>query len=175
METAVKTKWDIDQAHSEISFKVKHMMISSLTGYFQDFNALVETDNENFINADFNFKAQIDSITTKNSDRDTHLRSEDFFNSEVYPEMIFKSISFDGNFLIGDLTIRDITKEISLEVDFNGIAVDPYGQTKAGFEIKGEINRKDFGLTWRAVTETGNIVVSDKVRLVMDVQFVKQV
>lgn len=174
METVAKTKWNIDPAHSEISFKVKHMMISTLTGHFQDFDAMVETDNENFINADFNFKAKIDSITTKNSDRDAHLKSDDFFNAESYPEMTFKSTTFDGDSLTGDLTIRDITKEISLDVDFNGIAVDPYGQTKAGFEITGSINRKDFNLTWSAVTEAGSIVVSDTIKLTVDLQFIKE-
>ena len=174
METAVKTKWNIDTAHSEISFKVKHMMISTVTGHFQDFDASVETDNDNFINADFNFTAKIDSINTKNSDRDAHLKSDDFFNVEQYPNLTFKSKSFNGQTMIGDLTIRDVTKEIELDVDFNGIAVDPYGQTKAGFEIRGTINRKDFNLTWGAVTEAGSVVVADKVKLVIDLQFIKQ-
>ena len=174
METVVKTKWNIDPTHSEISFKVKHMMISTVTGHFQDFDASVRTDNDNFNNADFNFTARIDSITTKNSDRDAHLKSDDFFNADAYPEMTFKSTSFDGNSLFGDLTIRDITKEISLDVDFNGIAVDPYGQTKAGFEITGSINRKDFNLTWSAVTEAGSIVVSDTIKLIVDLQFIKE-
>lgn len=173
MKTIVKTKWNIDTAHSEISFKVKHMMISTVTGHFEDFNASVETEDENFINANFNFSARVDSINTKNPDRDTHLKSDDFFNAEVYPEMIFSSKSFDGSNLIGDLTIRDITKEVSLDVDFNGIAVDPYGQTKAGFEVAGNINRKDFNLTWSAVTEAGSIVVSDTIKLIVDLQFIK--
>lgn len=102
------------------------------------------------------------------------MKSDDFFNAEKFPELKFVSKSFDGEQLIGDLTIRDITKEIALDVDFNGVAVDPYGQTKAGFEIKGEINRKDFNLTWNAVTEAGSIVVSDKVKLAVEVQFIKQ-
>ena len=173
METIVKTKWNIDTAHSEISFKVKHMMISTVTGYFEKIDASVETENENFENADFNFRAQINSINTKNSDRDNHLKSDDFFNAEAYPEMTFNSKSFDGSTLIGDLTIRDVTKEISLDVDFNGVAVDPYGQTKAGFEIVGKINRKDFNLTWSTVTEAGSIVVSDTIKLIVDLQFIK--
>ena len=173
METIVKTKWNIDTAHSEISFKVKHMMISTVTGYFEKIDASIETENENFVNADFNFRAQINSINTKNSDRDDHLKSDDFFNAEAYPEMTFNSKSFDGSTLIGDLTIRDVTKEISLDVDFNGVAVDPYGQTKAGFEIVGKINRKDFNLTWSAVTEAGSIVVSDTIKLIVDLQFIK--
>lgn len=174
MDTAVKTKWNIDTAHSEISFKVKHMMISTVTGHFADFNASVKTKNENFIHADFNFTAKTESINTKNADRDAHLKSDDFFNSEAYPEMTFKSKSFDGSALVGDLVIRDVTKEISLDVDFNGIAVDPYGQTKAGFEVTGSINRKDFNLTWSAVTEAGSIVVSDTIKLIVDLQFIKE-
>jgi polyisoprenoid-binding protein YceI len=174
METAVKTKWNIDTTHSEIAFKVKHMMISTVTGHFEDFNATVETESENFINANFNFTAKTGSINTKNKDRDSHLKSDDFFNAEKYPEMTFKSKSYDGNTLTGDLTIRDVTKEIELDVDFNGIAVDPYGQTKAGFEATGNINRKDFKLTWSAVTEAGSIVVSDTVKLIIDLQFIKQ-
>jgi len=169
-----RTNWSIDLTHSEVAFKVKHMMISTVTGYFDDFEATVQTDGENFNNASIAFSAKTASINTKNKDRDAHLKSDDFFNAEKFPEIKFVSKSFDGEQLIGDLTIRDITKEITLDVDFNGIAVDPYGQTKAGFEIKGEINRKDFNLTWNAVTEAGSIVVSDKVKLAVDVQFVKQ-
>lgn len=173
METAVKTNWNIDNAHSEIAFKVKHMMISTVTGYFEDYSASVETENEDFKGASFSFTAQTDSINTKNSDRDAHLKSDDFFNVEAYPELKFESKSFDGSTLIGDLTIKNITKEVSLDVDFNGVAVDPYGQTKAGFDISGAINRKDFDLTWSAVTEAGKIVVSDTVKLQLNVQFVK--
>ena len=168
------TNWSIDNAHSEIAFKVKHMMISTVTGHFEDFEATAKTNGDNFNNAVIEFSAKTASINTKNKDRDAHLKSDDFFNSEKFPEMKFVSKSFDGEHLIGDLTIRDVTKEISLNADFNGIAVDPYGQTKAGFEITGELNRKDFNLTWSAITEAGSIVVSDKVKLVVDVQFIKQ-
>jgi polyisoprenoid-binding protein YceI len=171
---ALKTKWAIDPTHSEITFKVKHMMISTVTGHFQEFDANLETDNENFVDASINFSAKIDSINTKNADRDGHLKSNNFFNTEAYPEMTFVSKSFDGETLVGDLTIRDVTKEVALDVDLNGIAVDPYGQTKAGFEIKGEISRKDFNLTWNAVTEAGSIVVSDKVKIQVEAQFIKQ-
>lgn len=168
------TNWSIDNAHSEIAFKVKHMMISTVTGHFEDFSATAKTNGDNFNNAVIEFSAKTASINTKNKDRDAHLKSDDFFNSEKFPEMKFVSKSFDGENLIGDLTIRDITKEITLNADFNGVAVDPYGQTKAGFEITGELNRKDFNLSWSAVTEAGSIVVSDKVKLVVDVQFIKQ-
>lgn len=168
------TNWSIDNAHSEIAFKVKHMMISTVTGHFEDFEATAKTNDDNFNNAIIEFSAKTESINTKNKERDVHLKSDDFFNSEKFPEMKFVSKSFDGEHLIGDLTIRDVTKEITLNADFNGVAVDPYGQTKAGFEITGQLNRKDFNLTWSAVTEAGSIVVSDKVKLVIDVQFIKQ-
>lgn len=174
MENLVNTNWKIDTDHSEIAFKVKHMMISTVTGYFENFEASIDSENENFNDAKIKFSAKTDSINTKNEDRDTHLKSDDFFNSEKFPALSFVSKSFDGEKLVGDMTIRDITKEIILDVDFNGVAVDPYGQTKSGFEIKGEINRKDFNLTWSAVTEAGSIVVSDKVKLVVDAQFIKQ-
>lgn len=171
---STKTNWVIDHAHSEIAFKVKHMMISTVTGFFEDFTASAETEGDNFDNGNFTFSAKTASINTKNNDRDAHLKSDDFFNSEAFPNMTFVSKSFNGEELVGDLTIRDVTKEVSLTADFNGIAVDPYGQTKAGFEISGVINRKDFNLTWSAVTEAGSIVVSDKVKLVVDAQFIKQ-
>lgn len=175
METAVKTKWNIDKTHSEVGFKVKHMMISTVKGHFEDYKASVETADDSFSDASFSFSAKIDSINTKNGDRDNHLKSDDFFNASEYPEMTFKSKSFDGENLVGDLTIRDVTEEVILEVDFNGVAVDPYGKTKAGFEMRGKINRKDFNLTWSAVTEAGSIVVADIVNLAIDAQFVKEV
>ncbi|MFS4417493.1 YceI family protein [Maribacter sp. 2307ULW6-5] len=168
------TTWKVDAAHSEIDFKVKHMMISTVKGSFDAFDATVETEGDDFKNAQFHFTAEVSSINTKNNDRDTHLNSDDFFNAEAHPELKFISKSFDGNTLIGDLTIKDVTKEVALQADFNGVAVDPYGQTKAGFEITGKVNRKDFGLTWSAVTEAGNIVVGDTINLVADIQFIKQ-
>ena len=174
MKTLVKTKWNIDPTHSVIGFKVKHMMISTVTGHFEDFNATIETETENFNDSEISFTAQTNSINTKNSDRDAHLKSDDFFNAEAYPELNFTSTSFDGGTLIGDLTIRDITKEVSLDIGFNGTAVDPYGQTKAGFEVTGAINRKDFNLTWNAITEAGSIVVSDTIKLIIDLQFIKE-
>ena len=168
------TNWSLDSAHSEIAFKVKHMMISTVTGHFEDFEATAKTDGDDFKNAEFTFTAKTASINTKNKDRDAHLRSDDFFNSEEFPELKFVSKSFDGDKLVGDLTIRDITKEVVLDAELNGVAIDPYGQTKAGFEMTGTINRKDFNLTWSAVTEAGSIVVSDKVKMVVDLQFTKE-
>ena len=169
-----KTKWNIDPTHSEIKFKVKHMMISTVSGQFIDFEGSVDSDSDKFTDAHFTFSAKIDSVDTKNADRDTHLKSDEFFAAEKFPEMTFKSKSFDGNKITGDLTIRDVTKEIVLDTDFNGVAVDPYGQTKAGFELTGSISRKEFGLTWNAVTEAGSVVVSDKIKLDANLQFIKQ-
>ena len=169
-----KTTWAIDPSHSDVMFKVRHMMISTVSGHFEDFNATVNADSDDFSGAEVEFSAKIDSINTKNADRDAHLKSDDFFNAESFPELKFKSKSYDGNKLVGDLTIRDVTKEVTFYTDFNGVATDPYGQTKAGFEISGKINRKDFNLTWSAVTEAGKIVVSDEVKLIVDAQFVKQ-
>ncbi|MDA7803628.1 YceI family protein [Crocinitomix sp.] len=168
------TKWVIDPSHSDVKFKVKHMMISSVSGHFDSFDASVETTSDDFKDAKIDVAIDIDSIHTKNEDRDNHLKSNDFFNAEQFPKMTFKSTGLDGDKLKGELSIRDVTKEVVLNADFNGFAVDPYGQTKAGFELTGEINRKDFGLSWDAITEAGNIVVSDKIKLMVDAQFIKQ-
>lgn len=170
-----KTKWKADPMHSEISFKVKHMMISTVSGQFEKFDVNVETSGEeDFTNAKIDVKIQADSINTRNSDRDKHLKSDDFFNAEKYPVISFTSDSFSGEEVTGELTIRDVTKTVTMDVDFNGFVVDPYGQTKAGFELTGEINRKEFGLKWDAVTEAGSVVVSDKVKMIIGIQLIKQ-
>ncbi|MBY5958620.1 YceI family protein [Membranicola marinus] len=174
METAVKTIWKIDPTHSEINFKVKHMMISTVTGSFETYEGVIESEDDTFKGAEVKFSAEIDSINTRNKDRDAHLKSDDFFNAEKHPQLTFVSKSFDGSTLVGDLTIRDVTKEVTLDVDFNGIVQDPYGQTKAGFEAETSISRKEFNLRWNDVTEAGSIVVSDKVKIIANVQFVKQ-
>jgi len=178
MSTDTLTKWTIDSAHSEITFKVKHLVISTVTGKFKDFDASIESDNEDFENATISFEANIDSIETGNGDRDNHLKSEDFFNATEYPKMIFESSSFkktgDGEYkLVGELTIRDKTKQVELDAEYGGTVVDPYGNTKAGFDVTGKINRKEFGLTWSAVTEAGSVVVSDQVKLNLNVQFTR--
>ncbi len=173
METLTKTIWNVDKDHSEITFKVKHMMISTVTGHFDDFTITVEADDDTFNDASIRFSAKTASINTKNEQRDAHLKSNDFFNAEEHSDLTFASKSFDGETLIGDLTIKGVTREVKLATEFNGVAVDPYGQTKAGFELSGELNRKDFGLTWNAVTEAGNIVVSDTVKLQLAVQLIK--
>lgn len=175
----METKWTVDNMHSEIGFKVKHMMITNVSGNFSDFSADATTQGNDFSTAQFNFSAAINSINTGVADRDAHLKADDFFNAEVYPSMTFKSSEVvkktDDEFkLIGDLTIRDTTKKVELDVDFGGIVVDPYGQTKAGLTISGKIKRSEFGLKWSAVTETGSIVLSDDIRLNSEIQFIKQ-
>ena len=175
----VKTTWGIDPVHSEIHFKVKHMMVSTVTGSFNQFEGHIVSEGDDFENANISFSANTSSIDTKNKQRDQHLKSDDFFNAAQFPKMTFQSKSFikksTGDFrLIGDLTIRDNTKEVEVKVLYNGSAVDPFGKTKAGFEITGKINRKDFGLSWNALTEAGGVMVSEEVRLVLNIQLVKE-
>lgn len=172
-------KWKIDPAHSEIQFKVKHLMITTVTGYFKKFDLEAETETEDFNTAkNIVFTADIDSIDTNNPQRDTHLKSNDFFNAAQHPQLKFvgKKYEAHGNEakLYGDLTIREVTKPIVLDVEFGGAVVDPYGQHKAGFTVSGKILRKDFNLMWDAVTETGNVVVSNEIKIVAEIQLVKQ-
>jgi polyisoprenoid-binding protein YceI len=171
-----KTLWTIDPYHSDIDFKVKHLVISTVTGSFKSFNATVETDGDDLEGAEIHFEAETDSITTGVKQRDEHLRSDDFFNAEKFPKLTFESTSFtrkgDNEYeLKGNLTIRDITKPVTLNVVHGGTIVDQNGDTKAGFEVSGKINRKDFGLKWNGVTETGNVIVSDEVKMNLSVQF----
>lgn len=171
------TKWTIDPTHSEVTFKVKHLMISTVTGSFKVFEGQAETETEEFKTVkNIEFKADVKSIDTNNEQRDTHLKSGDFFAAEDHADMTFTAHNFDVNNgqLQGELTIKNTTKPVSLDVDFGGVVVDPYGQTKAGLTVTGKISRKEFGLTWDAVTEAGNVVVSDQVRLNAEVQLVKQ-
>lgn len=173
------TIWKLDPTHSEVQFKVKHLMITTVTGYFQQFDVNVETEGDDFTTASkIEFTADIDSINTNNEQRDTHLKSADFFNAAEHGQLKFVGKKYEGNGdeakLHGDLTIRGTTKPITVNVEFGGVVVDPYGQTKAGFTISGKISRKDFGLTWNAVTEAGAVVVSDEIRLHAEIQLVKQ-
>ncbi|XOV90900.1 MAG: YceI family protein [Bacteroidota bacterium] len=179
METLTKTIWAIDPTHSEAGFKVRHLVISTVNGKFNEFEGSVETEEDNFEGAEINFAAKIDSISTGVADRDAHLKSDDFFNAAEYPELKFQSTSFtklndDEYALKGDLTIRDNTKPVELKVIYGGTVSDPYGNTKAGFEISGKINRKEFGLKWDDVTEAGSVVVSEEIKLDLNIQLVKQ-
>lgn len=172
------TTWILDPTHSELEFKVKHLMITTVTGKFNEFTASLVTENEDFSDAKVTFEAQIDSISTNNTDRDNHLKSGDFFESEKFPTMKFESAALtkesDDYVLNGDLTVKGVTKPVKLKVEFGGIATDPWGNVKAGFNLNGKINRSDFGLTWNAALETGGVMVSEDVRILGELQFVKQ-
>lgn len=175
METATKTVWNIDPTHSEIQFKVKHLVISTVTGHFRQFEGTMETDGDDFATSFIHFAADTASVDTNQAQRDEHLRSAEFFNSEQYPKMTFHSTHVektgDNTYTVtGDLTIKDVTKSVELKAEYGGSMTDFYGNYKSGFEISGKINRKEFGLTWAAVTEAGGIVVGDEVKLALNVQ-----
>jgi polyisoprenoid-binding protein YceI len=173
------TKWVIDPTHSEIGFKVKHMMFTNVSGKFQNFEATIETEGDSFENAKIEFSGAIDSLTTGNADRDTHLLSPDFFDAAQHPKITFKATSFkkidEGDYeLVGDLSLHGETKSVKLATEFGGLMKDPWGNTKAGFSMTGKINRKDWGLNWNAALETGGVLVSEEVRLAIELQFIKQ-
>ncbi len=172
-------KWALDPVHSEIDFKIKHLMISTVTGHFNKFNLVAETETEDFNTAKkVEFTADVSSIDTKHEQRNGHLLSADFFDVEEYPELKFIGKSYkieDGEGKIsGELTMHGITKPITLHVEFGGVIQDPYGQTKAGFTVTGKLSRKEFGLSWGAVSETGNVLLSDEVKINAEIQLVKQ-
>lgn len=173
------TKWVLDPTHSEVEFKVKHLMISTVTGTFSSFSADVTTENEDFTTAKATFTADIASINTKNEQRDGHLKSADFFDAAKFPQLTFvltrvDNVDNDGSYNVhGDLTIRGTTKKVVMEVEFGGVIKDPWGNTRAGFTVSGKINRKEFGLAWHATTEAGGLVVSDEVRIHLALEFVK--
>lgn len=176
METTNK-KWILDPAHSDLTFKVKHMMISNVKGEFKNFS--IETDGDDIFKS--NIKVDIDSssITTNNEDRDKHLKSGDFFDVENYKKLTFESSQFekvddDEYKLKGMLSIKGISKKVVLDIEFGGYMKDPYDNEKAGFSMSGKINRKDFGLNWNAALEAGGVMVGDEVKLNAEVQMVKQ-
>ncbi len=173
------TKWTVDPAHTEIQFKAKHLMITTVTGYFKEFNLEVETEGDDFTRSSkILFTANINSITTNNDQRDTHLKSPDFFSAEQYNHLKFEGKRYEkhaANYILyGDLTIRNITRPIEVEVEYGGTITDPWGQTRAGFTVDGIINRKDFELMWDAVTEDGHVVVSNEIKIHCAIELVKQ-
>lgn len=178
-QTTTKTIWNLDATHSEVGFKVKHMMITNVSGSFGKFDVTVQTEGDDFRTANIDFSAELDSISTGNGDRDNHLKSGDFFDTAKYPRLGFRSTKLvkkeDGSFTLhGDLTIRDVTKPVKLDVEFGGIAKDPWGNEKSGFTITGKINRTDFNLNWNAALETGGVLVSEEVKLYAEVQLIKK-
>lgn len=177
MET---TKWVLDPSHSEVKFKVKHLMISTVSGSIDKFNVEVNSTSDDFTNANINFTADMSTINTNSEQRDGHLKSGDFFDVEKFPTMNFTSQSMvknsDGNYTIkGNLTIKDVTKSIETIVEFGGAAKDPWGNAKAGFSLDFKINREDFGLTWNSALETGGVLVGTDVRVLAEIQLLQQV
>lgn len=174
-----KTNWKIDPMHSEVLFKAKHLMITTVTGQFKAFDLNVETEGDDFTKASsISFTADVDSLSTNNEQRDGHLKSPDFFDAASHPKVIFEGTKMEGTGsdykLHGNLTMCGTTLPVVLDVEYSGIVTDPYGQTKAGFTVDGKVKRKEFGLMWDAVTEAGSIVVSDEIKIHAEVQLVKQ-
>jgi polyisoprenoid-binding protein YceI len=180
METATTTatQWAIDPAHSEVQFKVKHLMISTVTGSFREFGAEAELEGDDLTNATVSFWANTASVNTNDANRDKHLASPDFFASEEFPKLTFTSKAItkkgDGFAVTGDLTIKGVTKPVTLTAEWSGIAKDPWGNTKAGLNLNGRIDRKEWGLTWNAALETGGVLVSDEVRIQCEVQLARK-
>ena len=178
-KTGVKVKWTLDASHTQLQFRVRHMMLTNVTGDFKKFEVDVETQGDDFSTAKISATLDTGSVTTGNEQRDTHLKSDDFFNAEKYPEIKFTGTSLthvgdDHWILQGDITIRDVTKPVSFEVLYMGMIDDPWGNRKVGFEVNGKIKRKDFGLKWDVVTEAGGVVAGDEVRIHCNAQFIKQ-
>ncbi|MCC5926507.1 MAG: YceI family protein [Bacteroidetes bacterium] len=170
--------WTLDKDHSEIRFKAKHLMITTVTGQFKEYEATVDAKEEDFDAAPIHFTAKTASVETGNNQRDEHLRSDDFFNVEQYPDLTFKANGMEKKgeseyVMTGEMTIRDVTKPITLNVEFAGLAKDPWGQTRAGFTFEGKLNRKDFGLKFHVVNEAGNLLVSDEIKLLGEIQLLK--
>jgi polyisoprenoid-binding protein YceI len=183
METSnveTKVKWGIDPVHSEVAFKVRHLMITNVKGVFREFDASIYTTGEDFMTAEIDFWMNPASVDTNDAKRDEHLRGVDFFDVEHHKEITFTANTYevvdnDGSYeLYGDLTIKGITKRVKLDVEFGGVIRDPWGNEKAGFTINGKFNRKDWGLNWNAALEAGGVLVGDDVRISCEVQLVKQ-
>jgi len=172
------TKWALDPTHSEIQFKVKHLMISTVTGQFNQFNGTVETKGDDFTTSKIHFTADISSISTNNEQRDAHLRTGDFFDAENHPQLIFEGdklekIDDEEYKLHGTLTIRGTSKKVTLKVEFGGLIQDPWGNTRVGFSVTGKINRKDYGVSFSPVSETGGLLLGDEIKINANAEFVK--
>ncbi|RBM01635.1 polyisoprenoid-binding protein [Glutamicibacter soli] len=167
--------WNLDASHSEVGFSVRHAGISKVRGSFTEFDATL-TIGESLADSSVEATVQIASVSTKDANRDAHLKSADFFDAEQFPTMTFKSTGTKGNadefVLIGDLTIRGVTKQVELETELGGQAVDAFGATRVGFSASTTISRKEFGITWNAALEAGGVLVSDKVKIEIDASFV---
>ena len=175
-----KNLWVIDPVHSEITFKVRHMMITNVSGTFDRMEAKMYSSEKDFSDAEISFEADVDSINTRNEQRDAHLKSNDFFDASIHPKLSFKSTHFKSKGghsyeMMGLFNMKGVEKEITLNVDFTGTVIDPWGQVKAGFEISAVLMRSDFGLVWNAANEEGEVVLSEEVKLQLNVQMIKQI
>ncbi|MCE7065080.1 YceI family protein [Dyadobacter sp. CY326] len=175
-----KTVWNVDALHSEVQFKVKHLVISTVTGSFKSFSGSVRTEADQFENAEIEFTIDVNSVDTGQPGRDEHLRNADFFEAETYPQFNFVSTSFtkvkgDLYKLIGNLTIKGVTKEVEFEAEYGGTEKDSWGNIKVGFEVTGTIDRKDFNVTFNALTETGGLALGEKIKVIANVQLAKEV
>lgn len=174
-----KIKWAVDAAHSSIDFTVKHMVIAKVRGTFHNFEANIVADPEDLTTADIEFSVDLTSVDSRNTDRDNHLRSADFFNVEKFPKMNFKSTKIvkkdDGEYdVTGDLTIRDVTRQETFSATYEGQGKDPWGNEKVGFSAEGKIKRENYGLTWNAALETGGVLVGDQVQISIEIEAGKQ-
>ena len=177
--TSQAANWKLDAVHSSVEFSVRHLVVSKTKGGFDKFEAAAQFDAKDLSTGSVEFTIQIASIDTDNEDRDKHLKSADFFDAEKFPTMTFKSTKVhgvDGNgfMLTGNLTLKDVTKEVTFECEFNGEGGDPWGNTRAGFSIEGKINRKDFNMTWSKALETGGLVVGEEVSIELETEWVME-
>ncbi|HYO19582.1 MAG TPA: YceI family protein [Dermatophilaceae bacterium] len=164
--------WTVDAAHSEVGFTARHLMVSKVRGQFKDFAAVVSV-GPSFVESSVEATVQMASVDTSSADRDTHVKSADFFDVENNPTMTFKSTKVTEKSLEGLLTIKGVSNPVSFDLDFGGVSADPWGGTRAGFEATTEINRKDFGLSWNVAIEGGGMLVGEKVKITLDVQLVQ--
>ena len=172
------TKWTFDQTHSELGFKIKHLMITNVSGSFKSFDVKVEMDGDDLTTAVVEARADMNSIFTNNEQRDAHLRNSDFFEVEKYPELVFQSTRVekedsDNYILYGNLTLKGITKPVKLNVEYSRLTKDPWGNERAGFIVNGKIKRSDWGVNFNALTETGGVVLSEEVKINSEVQMIK--
>jgi len=179
IQSSTRTQWSLDPSHSQIGFKVKHLMVTNIKGVFNEYNGNIYTAGDDFMEAEIDLSIQAASISTGDANRDNHLRSPDFLDAEQFSKIHFRGnvlerINVYDYLLQGDLSIKEVTKNIQLDVEFNGIAKDPWGGKRAGFVITGKINRKDFGLTWNAVLEGGGVMVGDEVTIICEIQLIQQ-
>ena len=178
VQTAAATAWKIDAAHSTVEFAVKHMMFTTVKGRFTDVTGTVEFDEADPTDGRADITIAAASIDTREAQRDAHLKSADFFDVQQYPTLTFRSTKIEGTAkrfaLTGDLTIRGVTRPVTLDVTYEGTGKDPWGVERFGYAATGKVNRKDFGLTWNAALETGGVLVADDVKITLDLQLIRQ-